>query len=55
MSIFLQWVLQEKGKLSKNDAAQNGARIAAMLKKRGNEKYSRIAYFDAATNTFRWS
>ena len=55
MSIFLQWALQEKGKLSENDAAQNGARIAAMLKKRGNEKYSRIAYMDAQTQQFKWS
>ena len=55
MTMFLQWVLQEKGKLSENDAAQIGARIANMLKKRGNEKYSRIAYLDAKTQQFRWA
>ncbi|MDO8581520.1 MAG: hypothetical protein Q7S16_01475 [bacterium] len=55
MTMFLQWVLQEKGKLSENDAAHIGARIATMLKKRGNEKYSRIAYLDAASGSFRWS
>ena len=55
MTIFLQWVLQERGKLSENDAAQIGARIANMLKKRGNEKYSRIAYLDAKTQQFKWA
>ena len=54
MTMFLQWVLQERGKLSENDAAHIGARIATMLKKRGNEKYSRIAYLDAQTQQFRW-
>lgn len=55
MSLFFQWVLQEKGKLSENDAAHIGARIASMLKKRGNEKYARIAYLDAASGQFKWS
>lgn len=55
MSLFFQWTLQDKGKLSENDAAQIGARIASMLKKRGNEKYARIAYLDAASGTFKWN
>ncbi len=55
ITMFLQWVLQEKGKLLEHEAAQIGARIANMLKKRGNEKYARIAYMDAQTQKFKWS
>lgn len=55
MSLFLQWVLQVKGKLPEHEAAQWGARMGNILKKRGSEKYARIAYFDAASNKFKWN
>ncbi len=55
MRLFFEWVLQERGGLSEHDAARIGVRIANILKKHGNEKYARIAYFDAVTNTFKWN
>ncbi|MBI4281652.1 hypothetical protein HY625_02385, partial [Candidatus Uhrbacteria bacterium] len=46
---------QDRGGLSEHDAARIGVQLANTLKKKGNEKYMLIAYFDAVTNTFQWS
>jgi hypothetical protein len=51
---FLEIVLQKKLKLPENEAARIGLRLGNLLKQRGNDKYSQLAYFDMSSGEFRW-
>lgn len=54
MKMFLQYVLEERLKMPKGDAARVGAQIGNIYKKLGREEYSKIAYFDMEKREFRW-
>ncbi|MFA5358342.1 MAG: hypothetical protein WC310_00790 [Patescibacteria group bacterium] len=51
---FLEVLLQHKLRLSEGEAAKWGLHIVNILKKSGNEKYGKIAYFDLEAGDFRW-
>lgn len=54
MKMFLQYVLEERLKMKKGDAARVGAQIGSMYKKLGKPEYSKLAYFDMGAKEFRW-
>lgn len=54
MKMFLQYVLEERLKMKKGDAARVGAQLGSLYKKQGKPEYSKLAYFDMEHKEFRW-
>jgi hypothetical protein len=53
--IFLRWILEERANVPIADAARITVSLANTLRKQGNDKYMKIAYFDGSTGTFSWT
>jgi len=47
--------LYAKAGLSENESAREGAHIGSLLKKAGKEEFFHMAYFDMATQEFKWN
>ena len=54
LSLFLQYILQQRLGMSENDAARVGLQIGNIFVNAGKKGYNKIAYFDVTTKVFQW-
>jgi hypothetical protein len=54
MSLFLQYLLKERARLSEDESAKIGMQLVNLLKKTGNEKYGDIVFYDFKKEQFLW-